>query len=245
MMINAITQRQIAVMLNKEAASQGFSLTLRPWNRFEPDVSDWWLVPTTEWPAFKYAKVFISHPELVDRDFYLSLHVEKGLGNEYVEAYPGPKSRRQQMKDDWAWHGLIHDLSNGSNQSEILAMSKAGKVEPVIFIEGMYAPDADSFDPYLYDYKKDQYYIVVGLKENVLEIISSSVEAQLLGRIDTVDSFDDLSYSLKKLTDNPWIWINYHVGFFLSKPETGLDSVDASKMWCSFEVFKTSLQSIT
>jgi len=39
-------------------------LTPRPFNRFDPDVSLWWLVPSTEWPAFKYGKLFTTDPAL-------------------------------------------------------------------------------------------------------------------------------------------------------------------------------------
>ena len=42
-------------------------LTPRPWNIYSPDDTFWWLVPTTEWPAYRYGKYAFSHPKDVPR----------------------------------------------------------------------------------------------------------------------------------------------------------------------------------
>lgn len=36
-------------------------MTPRPFNRYEPGQTIWWLVPTKEWPAFKFGKYFFDN----------------------------------------------------------------------------------------------------------------------------------------------------------------------------------------
>jgi hypothetical protein len=35
---------------------EGRRYSPRPWNRFEPVNTDWWIVPSTDWPAYRYGK---------------------------------------------------------------------------------------------------------------------------------------------------------------------------------------------
>jgi hypothetical protein len=140
------------------------------------------------------------------------------------------------MVEGWVWHDLVRDLSGSTHLNDIRHMAHSADVDPIISIDGMYAPDADSFDSYEYDYKKDRYYIMVGIETGSLEIMTSSVEAQLLGRIDKASSFEMLANELTRLIDNPWIWINYHAGFFLSTPENTFDTKKRSRSWEGLQI---------
>ncbi len=75
----------------------------RPYNHFSPDNTLWWLVPSTEWPAFKYAKLFfLSRPEdlpIGTSGVYCGLYVEKGLNIKVKEFYP--KELIQTALWDW------------------------------------------------------------------------------------------------------------------------------------------------
>ena len=55
----------------------GEGLTARPFNRFEPVDSIWWLVPSAEWPAFQYSKIFVN-PLSATNKYEVGLYLEKG-----------------------------------------------------------------------------------------------------------------------------------------------------------------------
>lgn len=76
-------------------------LTARPWNRFEPLNTEWWLIPSTEWPAYRHGKFFFKTRNK-DRDLYCGLFVEKGLDPSIAVAFPTGK--RLVMDNTWTWH---------------------------------------------------------------------------------------------------------------------------------------------
>jgi len=52
---------------------------LRPWNPYEPAHTEWFLVPSTEWPAYRFGKLYIDRSgdaEQMSCGFY----IERGLG---------------------------------------------------------------------------------------------------------------------------------------------------------------------
>lgn len=58
--------------------------TARPYNFNDPDNSPWWLVPSTQWPAFRYGKYYFC---LDNTDLLIGLYVEKGVREKASEFY--------------------------------------------------------------------------------------------------------------------------------------------------------------
>ena len=109
--------KEVAHSLNDKLR---LKLTPRPWNLHRPDDSLYWLVPSGEWPAYRYAKLVFSsgsdYPRrtLVDpttvpepTKLFVGLNVEKGFGE--VASVVNPNLRRkQQIQDkDWDWFTFI------------------------------------------------------------------------------------------------------------------------------------------
>lgn len=79
MRTEAATPRELCDDVKDVCAGEFNTLTARPWNRFEPDASLWWLVPSTDWPAYRYGKLYFDW--LDKNDFSVmscGLHVERG-----------------------------------------------------------------------------------------------------------------------------------------------------------------------
>jgi hypothetical protein len=77
-------------------------LTPRPWNRFDPDETLWWLVPSTEWPAYHHGKLVFSNERAPAGEIFAGLNVEKGFGEIAARAYPKTQ-RTQLLGHGWAW----------------------------------------------------------------------------------------------------------------------------------------------
>src|SRR5208282_1908678 len=89
-------------------------LTPRPYNRFAPDETIWWLVPSGEWPAFKFGKLFFEPradrmPGGSPESIYFGFYVEKGLSPVVGNIYP----RSWIMDEEWFWDEFLGQLESG------------------------------------------------------------------------------------------------------------------------------------
>jgi len=65
-----------------------------PYNRFNPEESDWWVSPEKENPAYKYAKYAFDPNFGGDEDLLVGVHIEKGFGQLVAQLAPSAKHRR-------------------------------------------------------------------------------------------------------------------------------------------------------
>jgi len=77
-------------------------ISVRPWNRFRPNQSLWWIIPSRkDWPAYKHGKFFLTQDRTNPEDLslwnlkrlFVGLHVESG--------------------PDWLWGSFLSDLGKG------------------------------------------------------------------------------------------------------------------------------------
>jgi hypothetical protein len=66
-MSNDISTNVVAHKVLEELKNRGFDhFTLRPWNLYKPENTLWWLVPSKDWPSYKYGKIAIYKPKNSD-----------------------------------------------------------------------------------------------------------------------------------------------------------------------------------
>lgn len=241
-----VNLRRLADDLADAAARSDFSLTTRPWNRFEPDETEWWLVPSPEWPAHKYGKIFLHWTDRNRQRARAALHVEKGLGSEVSPAYDARRGRRLIMDDTWAWHLLVETLTEGRFASRLIELwqQSAGRVD--VSVEAGYVPDPDSFDPYAYDFGRDRYTFSLTDREGALAPENASAEAGLIEGLESVRSLDDLASRISPLTDEAWVWVDFMAGVPLLldvDPEQGGSVTLAPELWSDLELLGLWLRS--
>ena len=104
--------RLAAYSVQKQLKNQGLDeVSTRPWNRYYPDNTLWWIVPSTEWPAYKHRKLFFSPEHAPTGCLFCGLHIEKGLDPSVAEAYSPGAGQRLVMKEDWTWFRFLTDLN--------------------------------------------------------------------------------------------------------------------------------------
>ena len=66
------------------------ALTARPYNRFEPLNTTWWLIPSTQWPAYHLPKICFYRGYTAEGENLLSvgLEAEKGFGRVVASVDP-------------------------------------------------------------------------------------------------------------------------------------------------------------
>lgn len=135
----------LAVAMQKEAEDGGLDkLTARPYNRFEPADSLWWLVPTTDWPSFRHGKIVFA-PNLVQLGVVTcGLHVEKGYGRKVKNAVKS-LSETRVLSNSWAWPGLLADLGNGRFAGGALQVAERSGEPVVLKIDVFQFDDSGEF----------------------------------------------------------------------------------------------------
>jgi len=110
---------KVAHAIQEYIRGQGrWPFTPRPFNRFDTAFTEWWLVPVTEWPAYKYGKLcFHKYPRTADGVLYTGYYVEKGLGLQLTEFHGVQKNHI--MKSDWRWYEFV-DWARSGKIDEVL-----------------------------------------------------------------------------------------------------------------------------
>jgi len=198
----------------------------RPYNRFEPRDSVWWVVPETDWPAYHLGKYIFRDAE--DR-IKCGLNVEKGFGEIAARGYNYDTS----LDDDWQWFKSIDDIENG------IVEGKLNKVENYInklFFElgaGMatdpsdYDPNQPKSDRYVYEYKNG----------NLILNEDKSDKNQFI-EFEDLREIEELPSILESLGDKvDWCWIDIDILVAFKKKQFGEEENEIIDMYKLENIF--------
>jgi len=189
-------------------------LTLRPWNRFEPDYTTWWIVPGTAWPAYRYGKfVFTTVGELIS----CGLYVEKGLGASTMGMY----KPSLVMDADWQWHQFIRDIESG----KVMEATNMIGMQPFLTLSSDIV--RGEFDPLAP--KSDE--LVFRIADGKLEKVQERIDVGCLTPFANLESLEKLPGKLAEMKNLNWAWIDLVLGTQLKLPIEGVELTDAIDGW--------------
>ncbi|MEO0129758.1 MAG: hypothetical protein ABIL02_05930 [candidate division WOR-3 bacterium] len=207
--------RSVCVALSKVAnqkIGKFVKISERPYNYREPESTDWWLVPATDWPAYKYGKFFFDWGS--SDSLLIGLYIEKGLDPEVSVAYPSTKGQRFIMQSDWMWHQFLRDCRTERVESLVKFIAQELTFPVEFRIDGGFVDDPSFFDPYTM-LKSDKFLLHWNKEQNAFNLVESRIEAKLLIELANVKTFDDLSKFLEKMNDNKWLWLDVFIAMRL------------------------------
>ena len=213
----ASSPKDLCYRIKRECEGEFNRLSARPWNRFEPEESLWWLIAETHWPAYKYAKFYFEWASPKHSSLSCGLHMEKGLDPSIQSAYPSKKGSRYIMRSDWAWHSFLVDLEEGTLAKAIEKAMAGTYKDSVLKIEGGYVPDPDSFDPYTDEFRKTKsiYSFACSNPLGVCNVFQALDPTKLMEHLKDAHSLSELAAQLKALMSNAWLWIDVWLGLSL------------------------------
>jgi hypothetical protein len=211
-------------------------LTARPWNRFEPTNTEWWLIPSTEWPAYRHGKFFFGARN-ENRDLYCGLFVEKGLDPSIAVAYPSGK--RLVMDDDWAWHRLLGDMGSGCLRGAVLEVGRRIDRPLLVVVDGGFVEDPASYDPDAPP--MDWNYLTFRADGAGLECVSSSLQGTQFADVTTCTTLAEIAEAIAQLPQQEWTWIDLHLGTELEMAPREPDPEHASGAWDAGELWDRCL----
>ncbi len=208
-------------------------MVVRPYNFNRPETSEWWFIPSKDWPAYRHSKIFVwqTPPYSVEPGFlYLGYYVEHGISPEI----PGV-ARKFVMDSKWSWHDFIRSAKDGTFDKVSSKISSNLKI-PVWVLLKAYEfnriPElgGDSSTPY------DQFEMLLGAqqKHQVLQQPASKV----LKTLNSSKSLADLSATLEaNAQDLSFFWIDVLIGVHIDYDTVSANNKDARILW------ETALQS--
>ncbi|MCF7791038.1 MAG: hypothetical protein K9M56_03470 [Victivallales bacterium] len=235
MNINYTTPRQFCEGISALNEVSGLNYTRRPKYRFDPNDTDWWLVPSTANPHYKYAKLVFSRDNIKKSILTAGLHIEKGLDKQVKAVYSSKKASNFIMDESWYWNRFITKL-NDNFFFKILENLFTGFPSIKISIDGGYVSEPTKFDPYQEKKLGWDKYIFTWKNENIDNLLLSETKrnAYIL-KLHHIKCIEDLRYFLLKISNDPWLWLNLNITVpFTIHDKSTMTEID---LWnCCFKI---------
>lgn len=212
--------RDLAYGLNNELR---LGLTPRPWQIYEPTDTHWWLVPSTDWPAYRHGKFIFSlakdsprkalvglNDSLIEADkIFAGLNIEKGYGHVATEVDASLKLKAAQIIDnDWLWFTLVE--GNGPTRFSKLLAAVSATETLHLYVVSSYVHDRESaVQP-----ERDALMFSCH-SAGISAVLHNHFPIGVLRGIHKATNFVILADRLKKIDD--YHWVDIYVGTYLAK----------------------------
>lgn len=193
----------------------GEGLTARPFNRFEPADSIWWLVPSAEWPAFQYSKIFVN-PLSATNKYEVGLYLEKGHGVDVLLVNGDtPGNRTQVMDTSWAWEKITRN--NIDDCCEIAKNIENAGLQPKVRLEIYpFITDRSNPDAIISSQCAIIKYDCIDETTNLVyqeDLINDSVLTTFISKVSGQSSITGILKAINEFDDSKWYWMNVLVYF--------------------------------
>ncbi len=202
--------------------------TVRPFNRFDTAFSAWWLIPSTDWPAFRHGK-FAFHQGSGSRGMAAYMHVGYYVEHGYGKAAAEMVHRTYVMTDDWLWHRFIDAATSGRIDPTIAEVIERSS-SPIIFDINAWAvnqpPDLETPTVAPIDW----YETVIappGITAGEAYQKGGTVFRSLRGST----SLADLTQRIAAINGLDFYWINLTIGVRLPYGDLDTGTWGAAELW--------------
>ena len=174
--------------------------TARPWNRFRPEETKWWVVPSTAWPSFGNEKLCFW---CSGNYLYGGYNVEKGIEVSRDDLQYDAKNIL--MTPEWKWNHFLKDCS--TDEIDLLVDSFYEKVNfPVhMNLSANLVNEISGYDPYG-NKKSDN--IEFSITDDTMRICEKELKISALSPFENIEGLREIPESLEDVTGLNWLWID-------------------------------------
>lgn len=223
--------------LAESAANSKTKLARRPFNRFEPETSAWWLVPSSALPFYQFKKIYCNWEDKKHDAMLCGLYFEKGLAPELAVVYPSKKGRSLLMNPKWYWHKFIKNCGDGSFAETIKAAAQSSGFQLEFHVSGGYVDDPALYDPYGGKQKKDYYIFDLDKNFETLKYRVARRDAMILKCMNNVHNVTDLCSTMHDLNKEQFLWLDIFIAAAFKVPakETkDSEIINSNYIWNNF-----------
>ena len=214
-------------------AGTNTKLYLRPYNRFKPDNTMWWLVPSKEYPAYKYGKLFF---EMGDDNMFCGYYLEKGV-NTKDDSY----CTSLQITKEWIWYEFMEKLVKEDEKLfDILKKLASRRLESYVVISiGIVPPskyeDSESAEDFKKDFNPSRIEFEI---DESMNLFFQEKKAKINRKQDNIAKFiselkneTSLSklvsrFNSEEFSELDWSWIDMYFGTYLNQSDLNI-----SELW--------------
>lgn len=208
------SNQAIAHNILMELKKYGYKyFTARPWNYYKPDTTLWWLVPSTQWPSYKYGKIYVSSS---NGTYEIGLNVEKGIGPIAGQMLPYRTAQKLCIQDDWIWHRFLEDLKSDKLHTILERISREKKKPLTVLIQASTIEDKDSRAQEFEGLELNNR-ISFQFNNGVLTCLKDEAKGELR-KYDYINSLESL-VDLFEAKDMEWFWIDLYIYFVVDETE--------------------------
>jgi len=238
--------QEMAQDVNRSAELiEGRKFSPRPWNRFDPERSDWWIVPSTDWPAYRYGKGMFKPTKLFPGHVLCCLNVEKGFGHIVAEAYPQLTKAGHIIDEHWAWFDFLKGLEDGSIARAVQVVAQATNKPVILEISAGYPGSPGDFEPHSLlqcgeleeeECRSEADGGLVGFTVggDALEKLEERCIRDVMVPVVECRRLSELPRAFQSTSELPWAWIDVYIGtLILLAPDAQVARTywGASEIW--------------
>ncbi|HNQ63900.1 MAG TPA: hypothetical protein PLA81_03365 [Syntrophorhabdaceae bacterium] len=219
-----------AIYKYTDTLAMGNKLWLRPYNRYMPEATEWWLIPDKEWPAYHNGKLFIwrtppysSSPGLLYAGYYVEHGLDKEVGN-----LPSV-NKKLVMTERWYWHEFLKQSKSGAVDDMARSVSMNSGFPVTIFLKAyefnrIHEPDKESGIPFdSLEFRLDPN------KEGLHAALRGS---KILKQVNASRDVAEMANILDDKKEFSFFWIDVMIGVLLHYKGTNQDSEwGAEEIW--------------
>lgn len=218
------------------SAPKSKKYTARPYNRYAPEDSLWWLIPSTEWPAYKHGKITIykeSYGEL-----FFGINIEKAINHEAAAGYQSRKAQKIIMDSEWCWYGFVKSLKNGEIAGAMNTIQENTNGSLLyLSLSGHIIDDPALFDPYSGHSYGDQ--VIWNYQSgNLISLVQPN---HFFYPLKNVNKIDELFESINEIKELNWIWIDLYAGVIL-KNQAKLESDKTKQLYDGYMIWQKLIE---
>jgi hypothetical protein len=182
-------------------------LTLRPFNYAAPKFTEWWLIPSTDWPAYHHSKLCFDQwgSDIVLTGFFS----EKGLGDQLT----GMVKPSLIIEPGWYWHELLGEVQEGKLAEPMRAVLDRSGLPLLVYLSLYEFNNVPDFET---GQTKPNDRLTFVADDDDLHFHQTVEAAGVLAPLNGARDLRDLSARIADLGDISWYWVNFMIGVCLS-----------------------------
>lgn len=220
-------------------------LVARPYSYYDPEDTIWWMVPSSEWPAYRFAKLFFV-AEGEAPVLYSGLYVEKGLSPMVAETYH--KRSAFAMGDGWAWPGFCDDLRNGAVSRAISRVAELSGTPLRVQIHASVsiAKASSSYDPHDHTtFENPADVVEFETHDGVLTAVRKETPGRVALPLLGISNLTDLPDAVNAIENLEWTWIDLLIGIpiqLAGGAQGEATAEDSAAVWDANALWRHGLQ---
>jgi hypothetical protein len=184
----------------------------RPFNRFKPTMTGWWLVPSNDLPFYHHGKLYFDWADDKMGTITCGFYLEKGLAPEVAVVYPSRKGKSLIMNKKWQWPHFAESCADGSFARALKNAALESGLPVEIHVSGGYVDDPSLYDPYSEKQKKDHYVFDLDKDCDTIKYRCAKRDAMVLKPLNKIKNLSSFNQVMQEFSNDHFMWLNVYIG---------------------------------